>query len=196
MEGQGPGSLRVQRAADCNRAAGVNRREKSLRTGKGSDDPAYCGCICEVADSGAHSSKGVEETRGKLREEEQREGDQAQEEADEHELDGKANNIAEYLGEIREIKVNLQAAGQTVSDMELAVHALNGLPEEYATLVKILEMGETELNLDVIQPKLMQKEQKLKLQAEVGATKEDLEDSRAEGAGAADSARMGGSSKG
>jgi hypothetical protein len=46
--------------------------------------------------------------------------------------------IAQYLGEIREIKVDLETVGQTVSDMELAVHALNGLLEEYATLVEIL----------------------------------------------------------
>jgi hypothetical protein len=57
-------------------------------------------------------------------------------------------------------------------------------------------MGETELNLDVIQPKLMQREQKLKLQAEVGAAKENLKDSRAKGAAAAYAAKMGGSSKG
>jgi hypothetical protein len=50
--------------------------------------------------------------------------------------------IAEYLGEIREIKVDLKAAEQTVSNMELAVHALNGLLEEYATLVEILEIRE------------------------------------------------------
>jgi hypothetical protein len=48
MEGQNLGSLGVQRAADCNRAAGLDRREESLRAGKGFDDPAYCGCICEV----------------------------------------------------------------------------------------------------------------------------------------------------
>jgi hypothetical protein len=104
--------------------------------------------------------------------------------------------IAEYLGEIHEIKVDLEAAGQTVSDMELAVHALNGLPEEYTTLVEILEMGETELNLDIIQPKLMQREQKRKLQAEIGAAEEELEDSKAKGVAAAYAAKMEGSSKG
>jgi hypothetical protein len=106
------------------------------------------------------------------------------------------HTIAEYLGEIREIKVDLEAAGQTVSNMELAVHALNGLPEEYATLVEILEMGKTELDLDVIQPKLMQREQKLKLQAEIGAAEEELEDSKAQGVAAAYAVKMGGSSKG
>jgi hypothetical protein len=105
--------------------------------------------------------------------------------------------IVEYLGEIREIKVDLEAAGQTVSDMELAVHTLNGLlAKEYATLVEILEMGETELDLDAIQPKLMQREQKLKLQAEIGAAEEELEDSKAQGVAAAYAAKMGGSSKG
>jgi hypothetical protein len=49
--------------------------------------------------------------------------------------------IAKYLGESREIKVDLEAAGQSVLDVELAVHALNGLSEEYATLVEILEIG-------------------------------------------------------
>ena len=75
-------------------------------------------------------------------------------------------SIAEYPGEYREIKLDLEAAGQTVSDNELAVHALEGLPEGYATLVEVLELGETMLTLDVIQPKLMQREQKLKLRAE------------------------------
>jgi hypothetical protein len=66
------------------------------------------------------------------------------------------------VGEFREIKMDLETAGQTVSELELAVHALNGLPKEYATLVEYLELSEMELTLDMIQPKLMQREQKLK----------------------------------
>lgn len=42
----------------------------------------------------------------------------------------------EYLGEFIGIKLDLEAAGQVVSEVELAVHALNGLPREYATLVE------------------------------------------------------------
>ncbi len=80
--------------------------------------------------------------------------------------------IAEYLGEFREIKVDLEALGQAVTDVELGFFALQGLPKEYATLVEILELGETALSLDVIQPKLMQREQKLKLQKELGETDE------------------------
>ena len=80
--------------------------------------------------------------------------------------------IAEYLGEFREIKVDLEALGQAVTDVELDFFALQGLPKEYATLVEILELGETALSLDVIQPKLMQREQKLKLQKELGETDE------------------------
>ena len=57
-------------------------------------------------------------------------------------------SIAEYVGEFREIKMDLETAGQTVSEVELAVHALNGLPKEYATLVEYLELSETELTLD------------------------------------------------
>jgi hypothetical protein len=75
-------------------------------------------------------------------------------------------SIAEYLGEFREIKEDLEAAGQTVSDLQLAVHALRGLPSGYETLMEILESGDVELSLDTIQPKLMQREQTLKLQSE------------------------------
>jgi hypothetical protein len=57
-------------------------------------------------------------------------------------------------------------------------------------------MGETELNLNVIQPKLMQREEKLKLQAEIGAVEEELEDSKAQSVAAAYAAKMGGSSEG
>jgi hypothetical protein len=67
--------------------------------------------------------------------------------------------IAEYIGEFREIKVDLEALGQTVTDAELGFFALQGLPKEYATLVEILKLGETTLSLDVIQPKLMQRKQ-------------------------------------
>ena len=73
------------------------------------------------------------------------------------------------LENLWELKIDLEAAGQIVSEGELAVHALEGLPEEYATLVEVLELGEEELTLDVIQPKLMQREQKLKLRAEAGS---------------------------
>jgi hypothetical protein len=71
-------------------------------------------------------------------------------------------SITEYVGEFRKIKMDLETAGQTVSELELAVHALNGLPKEYATLVEYLELSETDLTLNMIQPKLMQREQKLK----------------------------------
>jgi hypothetical protein len=47
---------------------------------------------------------------------------------------GEKQSIAEYLGEFREIKVDLEVAGQTISDLQLAVHALRGLPKKYNTL--------------------------------------------------------------
>jgi hypothetical protein len=79
---------------------------------------------------------------------------------------GEKQSIAEYLGEFRKIKVDLEAAGQTISDLQLAVFALRGLPKEYDTLREILEAGEMELSLDTVQPKLMQREQTIKLKAE------------------------------
>jgi hypothetical protein len=87
-------------------------------------------------------------------------------------------SIAEYVGEFQEIKMDLETAGQTVFELELAVHALNGLPKEYATPVEYLELSETELTLDMLQPKLMQREQKLKSSGvEVEAPKEEEEES-------------------
>jgi C4-dicarboxylate-specific signal transduction histidine kinase len=58
---------------------------------------------------------------------------------------GEKQTIAEYLGEFREIKEDLKAAGQTVSDLQLAVHALRGLPKGYESLSEILEAGDFEL---------------------------------------------------
>jgi hypothetical protein len=75
-------------------------------------------------------------------------------------------SIAEYLGEFREIKADLEAAGQSVTELQLAVHAVRGLPKEYATLRTIIEAGESELSLDSIQPKFMQQQQELSLQRE------------------------------
>ncbi|GAQ93253.1 hypothetical protein KFL_013910010, partial [Klebsormidium nitens] len=86
----------------------------------------------------------------------------------------KGKAIAEYLGEFRELKIDLEAAGQTVSEGELAVLALEILPKEYATVVEFVELEEEELTLDEIQPKLMQREQKLKLRAEAGSLKGTL----------------------
>jgi hypothetical protein len=54
---------------------------------------------------------------------------------------GEKQTIAEYLGEFRGIKEDLEASGQTVSYLQLAVHVFWGLPKGYETLRKILEAG-------------------------------------------------------
>jgi hypothetical protein len=83
--------------------------------------------------------------------------------------------IVEYLANARELQLDLEMTGQTVSDMEVAVHVLNGLLQEYATLIEVLESGESGLNLDAIQPKLIKREEKLKLEEE---KKKELEEER------------------
>lgn len=75
-------------------------------------------------------------------------------------------SIAEYIGKFCKIKVDLEAAGQSVSELQLAVHAMKGLPKEYNTLRKIFEAGEMEMSLDTVEPKLVQRKQPLKLHAE------------------------------
>jgi hypothetical protein len=53
----------------------------------------------------------------------------------------KKQSIAEYMGKLCEIKVDLKAAGPTVSELQLAMHAMKGLPKEYNTSREILEAG-------------------------------------------------------
>jgi hypothetical protein len=84
---------------------------------------------------------------------------------------GPKEAIVEYLGALREIKLDLETADEAVSNVELAMCALRGLPKGYKNLVEIFKMSDAKLNLDTIQAKLMQKEQELKLEAETGHLK-------------------------
>jgi hypothetical protein len=52
---------------------------------------------------------------------------------------------------------------------------MRGLPKEYDTLREILEAGEIKLSLDSVQPKLMQREQTIKLQAETKTAQAEVE---------------------
>jgi hypothetical protein len=65
--------------------------------------------------------------------------------------------IAEYLGEFYRKKVDLEAAKQTVSDMQLAVHAPRGLLQGYENPERDLEAGQVEMSLNTVKPKLMQR---------------------------------------
>lgn len=63
---------------------------------------------------------------------------------------GAKQSIAEYLGEFREIQVDSEAAGQSVSATHVAVHALKGLPKEYEMVKGFLEVGDIGLSIDMI----------------------------------------------
>jgi hypothetical protein len=192
MEGQVPGSLGVQRVADCDRAVGVTE-------GKKASGQAKALMILHTADAyvklliGSPQQQRRGKTSGRTSRKEQRKGDPAQEEGDEHEVDGKADNSQRGdpwdQGRSRSSRTDCFEYGVGGTRIEWTTRG-------DATLVEILELGETESNLDVVQPKLMQREQKPKLQAEIGAVEEELEDSKAQGVAIAYAAKMGGSSKG
>lgn len=61
---------------------------------------------------------------------------------------GAKQSIAEYLGEFREIQVDWEAAGQSVSDTHVAIHALKGLLKKHEMAKGFLEMGDMGLSLE------------------------------------------------
>lgn len=76
-------------------------------------------------------------------------------------------SVTEYMGEFREIKLDLEIAGPNVSDLELAVQALRGLLKEHANLVEILETGEDRAQLRRYPTRVMQTERSLSLSLKV-----------------------------
>jgi hypothetical protein len=71
--------------------------------------------------------------------------------------------ITKYLARARTLKLELEATGDTITESEVVMAALAGLPHDYDMLVAIMEMGDAaDLTLDKILPKLLIVEQKLK----------------------------------
>jgi hypothetical protein len=74
--------------------------------------------------------------------------------------------LSKYFARAQGIMADLTAAGDTITETEVVMAVLNGLPEEYKMLVTILESSDGELKLDKILSKLLGVEQKQSRQEE------------------------------
>lgn len=72
--------------------------------------------------------------------------------------------ISQYFARGRILAARLGAAGETVSDAQLVMYLLGGLPDEYEAATSYFELAQThnkQLDLDEVQKTLMSREQKL-----------------------------------
>lgn len=80
--------------------------------------------------------------------------------------------ISKYIARARTISADLKATGHEISESEVAIAVLGGLPKDYDMLVEILETSDKELKIDDILPKLLMVEQRV-------AKREESSDSKA-----------------
>jgi hypothetical protein len=71
-------------------------------------------------------------------------------------------SITMYIARAKELRDQLLAAGYEASDEEVALSALAGLPDSYASIVDTLQATSTALDIDDIMPKLLVVEQRVK----------------------------------
>lgn len=75
---------------------------------------------------------------------------------------GVAEPLTKYVARAKEIQNQLRAAGHEVADQEVVWAVLAGLPQQYETVVTVLESStDAELKLDDLLPKLLPVEHKL-----------------------------------
>lgn len=73
--------------------------------------------------------------------------------------------VAKYIGRARSLRDQLQAAGHAVDAKSVALAVLNGLPEQYSTLVTVLETQAALPSLEELQAKALLTEQRLNSEA-------------------------------
>ena len=74
----------------------------------------------------------------------------------------KNETLPQYVARAKVLRSDILAAGQQVSEEELASCLLNGLPKQYDTIVEVLSNTLSSLTLDSILPKLLDSEQRMK----------------------------------
>ena len=70
-----------------------------------------------------------------------------------------AETLTHYVGRAKDMRTQLQAAGQAVTEQELAIQVLAGLPPAYSMITTVLTASDTALSVDGMMPKLLQAEQ-------------------------------------
>ena len=74
---------------------------------------------------------------------------------------GASEGVESYLMRAENIRVHMLNAGLAVTDEEIVLPVLAGLPEEYSTLVMIMENTDTEWSLPAVRARLMLAEQRV-----------------------------------
>lgn len=77
------------------------------------------------------------------------------------------DSLTRYFSRARTIQSDLQTAGQDVSDTQVILSVLNGLPKAYSTVVTVLTATGKASDLDSVLPALLQVEQQIKQEEEV-----------------------------
>lgn len=71
-----------------------------------------------------------------------------------------SEGVAKYVARAKDLMANLEAAGSSVTEAEVVLSVLAGLPEQYAMVVEILQMQD-DLSFGKVLPKLLQVEQRV-----------------------------------
>ena len=71
-----------------------------------------------------------------------------------------AESIAEYVSRSKDLMANLEAAGSSVTESEVVLSVLAGLPDPYAMVVEILQMQD-DLSVGKVMQKMLQVEQRV-----------------------------------
>jgi len=74
---------------------------------------------------------------------------------------GASESVDDYLLRAEAIGVQMQNAGMTITDEEIVLPALAGLPAEYNTIVQILEQSDDNLTLSNVRAKVLLAEQRV-----------------------------------
>ena len=69
--------------------------------------------------------------------------------------------VTKYIARARDIREQLTAAGHAVADADVVLAVLAGLPEQYSTLVTVLETADKPPSLEDVLSKIMLVEQRI-----------------------------------
>ena len=85
-------------------------------------------------------------------------------------------SVLQFANRIRQLAATLKSMNVVISESEMAMALLNGLPEEYNALISALDAideDETKLKFEFIKSRVMQKEQRISMRAKSAQEKSE-----------------------
>ena len=85
-------------------------------------------------------------------------------------------SVLQFANRIRQLAATLKSMNVVISESEMAMALLNGLPEEYNALISALDAideDETKLKFEFIKSRIMQEEQRISMRAKSAQEKSD-----------------------